>query len=522
MARTPARHHTCPRCGARLARDNDSGRCTPCHTAERDRLTTPPTLPATFWDHEPIRQALHERHLGKVVRAYRYHPYHGRLALPQDLVARWLGITQAQLSRAENSPPMIHLDRLIHWAQLLHIPAHLLWFKLQDTSDGRNDASAPAPPPTELRGVHADLELSGVQREMRPMDGQGLNKRSIVDGSLSEVIMMATEESARFVRRTTGVVDLSIVDQLSADVRQLAVDYLSRPPYLMLRPLAQLRSNAFALLEERQRPHVLTELYRVAGQLCALLAHACTDLGQSHPAETHARSAWLCAEFADDNPLRSYVRWVQANLAYWNGDYRQAAEIAHSGQRYVSAGSSLVRLASQEARAHAAAAEQRSAERALSIAQDARSHVTSDTDEPAGVFHFAPGKAAYYASEVLIALGDEDRLRRAVTEAQHALELFAAQPPTERCPEFIAAAQLDLVSAHLALNDLDGATEHLRPVLGLPTEKRTLPIAQRMANTGKTLSDTRFAGSISARDLTEQIALFCAYPATRELPSLPS
>ncbi|MGW0433452.1 hypothetical protein ACWDV4_13065 [Micromonospora sp. NPDC003197] len=27
---------------------------------------------------------------------------------------------------------MIHLDRLIHWAQLLHIPAHLLWFKLPE------------------------------------------------------------------------------------------------------------------------------------------------------------------------------------------------------------------------------------------------------------------------------------------------------------------------------------------------------------------------------------------------------
>ncbi|MGW0432590.1 hypothetical protein ACWDV4_08600 [Micromonospora sp. NPDC003197] len=142
MPRTPARQTHCPRCGARLARDNDSGRCTPCQTAERDRITTPPVLPASFWDHEPVRQALHERHLGKVVRAYRYHPYHGRLALPQDLVARWLGITQAQLSRAENSPPMIHLDRLIHWAQLLHIPAQLLWFKLPDSiEDGQVPSS---------------------------------------------------------------------------------------------------------------------------------------------------------------------------------------------------------------------------------------------------------------------------------------------------------------------------------------------------------------------------------------------
>ncbi|MET8277279.1 hypothetical protein [Micromonospora sp. NPDC005174] len=123
-------HATCPRCGGRLARDNDSGRCTPCQAAERDRLSVPPVVPASFWDHEPVRLALAERHLGRVIRAYRCHPYHGRVALPQSVVAGWLGITQAQLSRVENGPPLVHLDRLAHWARLLGIPASCLWFGL--------------------------------------------------------------------------------------------------------------------------------------------------------------------------------------------------------------------------------------------------------------------------------------------------------------------------------------------------------------------------------------------------------
>ncbi|MEU7753466.1 hypothetical protein [Micromonospora sp. NPDC049171] len=79
-----------------------------------------------------MRLALAERHLGRVIRAYRCHPYHGRVALPQTVVARWLGITQAQLSRVENGPPLVHLDRLTHWAQLLGIPAGHLWFRLPD------------------------------------------------------------------------------------------------------------------------------------------------------------------------------------------------------------------------------------------------------------------------------------------------------------------------------------------------------------------------------------------------------
>ncbi|MFC4107291.1 helix-turn-helix domain-containing protein [Micromonospora zhanjiangensis] len=149
MARLPVRAANCPRCGGRLARDNDSGRCAACQAAERDRLVAPPTVPASFWEHEPVRQALSERHLGRVIRAYRCHPYHGRDPLPQRAVASWLGITQAQLSRVENGPAMVHLDRLMHWAQLINVPAELLWFKLPD--ENASSASTNEPPTVHHR-----------------------------------------------------------------------------------------------------------------------------------------------------------------------------------------------------------------------------------------------------------------------------------------------------------------------------------------------------------------------------------
>ncbi|WP_128763607.1 hypothetical protein [Micromonospora sp. MW-13] len=96
-------HATCPRCGGRLARDNDSGRCAPCQAAERNRLSQPPVVPANFWEHEPVRRALAARHLGRVIRAFRCHPYHGRNPLPQTAVAGWLG-TQTKNSRPTNRP----------------------------------------------------------------------------------------------------------------------------------------------------------------------------------------------------------------------------------------------------------------------------------------------------------------------------------------------------------------------------------------------------------------------------------
>ena len=43
-------------------------------------------------------------------------------------------------------------------------------------------------------------------------------------------------------------------------------------------------------------------------------------------------------------------------------------------------------------------------------------------------------------------------------------------PEQERCVEFAAATHVDLAAAHLTLADLDGAEEHLEPVLRLPAE----------------------------------------------------
>lgn len=64
---------------------------------------------AAWWDEVVIRDALASRHMGRMVRAWRTHPHHGRHPIPQERVAGWMGITQAQLSRIENGPPLPYL-----------------------------------------------------------------------------------------------------------------------------------------------------------------------------------------------------------------------------------------------------------------------------------------------------------------------------------------------------------------------------------------------------------------------------
>ena len=97
-------------------------------------------VPTDFWDDGPVQEALSARHMGRVIQAYRHHPWHGRGGRRQAEVAAWAGINQPQLSRIENGPPISHLDRLIAWAQLLRIPQRHLWFDLPDADADADSA----------------------------------------------------------------------------------------------------------------------------------------------------------------------------------------------------------------------------------------------------------------------------------------------------------------------------------------------------------------------------------------------
>ena len=80
-----------------------------------------PALPAEFWEQPQIRSALLSRHFGCFLRTYRtsQSPH-----VKQTQLARWLGITQGQLSRIERSAtPICDLAKLDTWAQRLHIPS---------------------------------------------------------------------------------------------------------------------------------------------------------------------------------------------------------------------------------------------------------------------------------------------------------------------------------------------------------------------------------------------------------------
>lgn len=162
----PARY--CDRCGTRLARYNRAARCAPCSSSRAVR--EPPAVPREFWDTAEMRDALATWHMGRVIYAYRTHPWH-RQPLKQSVVGNWFGLTQTQVSRIENGRAPEETSKLIRWAKLLGIPRELQWIKMPgDSSIGSAPAESATVP--DAVGGQAILLLAGDQAaRIRSLDG---------------------------------------------------------------------------------------------------------------------------------------------------------------------------------------------------------------------------------------------------------------------------------------------------------------------------------------------------------------
>jgi hypothetical protein len=343
--------------------------------------------------------------------------------------------------------------------------------------------------------------IRGSRRLVR-CDARGLPIR--------EEVIMAAEESAQFRRWSAATnVDDDVLDQMTADVAELARREQIDPPATTFSSVLGARDDVFTLVGGRQQPRHTTSLYKIAGQLCGMLAMISFDLGHPHAANTHARTALHCAEMSGYTPLRSFVRYVQSNIAYWEGRYDEAAALVESALPDATSGTALLRLASQQARINAARRQPGELNRALALAATAPTERTPD--EP-GTFAFDAGHAALFASDAHSAFDGPEHLNAAVDWARIAVDEFTAE--TSPKAMYIAAARFDLARAHLARNDLDAAAEHLAPVLhSTRAEYRTVPIIGRARALRTLLGQRTDLASSTLATLSDDIAEFITHPA---------
>jgi len=239
---------------------------------------------------------------------------------------------------------------------------------------------------------------------------------------LESILMDAADQSTNFLTwvETSNVGELT-VEQLHSDIRRIALSYLKAPTLPLFERTRGLRDRAFSLLRGHQKPAHSRDLYSAAGWSLTILAWMSTDLNHPHAAEEHLRTAWVCAENADQNNLRAWIRATQHTAAFWQNDFVRAGNYARDGLRYATNGSAELFLASAWGMDMARYGDREGAQRALVHAQHVAERLHRDEDEVGGPLTCSVGRAGGLWSDTQLALGEAGD---ALSHANEAISIF--------------------------------------------------------------------------------------------------
>lgn len=284
----------------------------------------PPIVPEPFWDHPPLQRALEQRHMGHVIREFRLHPHHGRRPLSQERMADWIGVTQSQLSRVENGPPIIHLDRLIHLATILRVPARKLWYFLPEPAPLRRPAPAAevrvipatpaAQPPPQLLDIPSPL-LDSPQDIIQRMQSIGASS-----------------------------MDQFTLAELESVVADAIDDYERVGPAAIAPTLVAQRRWVHQSLLQRHPPRVGARLFTLAAHMSGVLASIALDLQSFRIARSYAAEAFQLSDMVGDPHLSAWIRGTQSLIEYYARHYDAALEYARDGLRIAPSGPQTIRL----------------------------------------------------------------------------------------------------------------------------------------------------------------------------------
>jgi transcriptional regulator with XRE-family HTH domain len=303
--------------------------------------------------------------------------------------------------------------------------------------------------------------------------------------------------------------------EIESEVRRLAYHYPQYAVAPVVAELTQIQQVGFRLLAGRQRPPQARTLFWLMGIVSGMLARASHDLGDPGSAMTQARAAYICADNADHDALRTWVRGMQSLICYWAGWPRDALRYAQLGGETVRGGlgSSLVWIAAQEARAWGMVGNEEATVAALKRARRVRERVRGDDlDEIGGLLTFAPARQLYYAAESLALIPEQTVI--AEEYARRAISAYEEGPEANRSFGDEAGARCALAVSRVRAGDAEGARDALGAVLAMPVGLRingVIASAHRVK-----LAAAGIAGGPAGRQLREEITNFCLMPAREE------
>lgn len=418
------------RCGTRLARDHTGELCSPCEKRITALRIEPVSVPNDFWDTEQFRDASALQHIGLVSRAYRKHPHHvalyGKDGIPQEIVGDWLGLSQPQISRIENGPPVRHLDDLTHWAKTLRIPKHLLWFTLLDdqASHGRTHATETSPAPVASVSVPTPATA--------PVPLLPLSNGTRTSPTADASAMQAFRDADRQVGG--GHLYATVINYLHTEVapRLFGNDHTKDGPRLF---------TAAAALTE----------------MAGWMAH---DAGHDGRAQQHFSRAFDLVQIGGDHQLGAHILASLSHLAHHLDEPGKALQLALRGRktlRNVPPQPELdARLLAMQARGCAANRDAAKCTQLLAQAETILSGSHAEAPSP-WISRFDEGSLASEAARCMRQLGDLSEARR---QAERIITLRPAERARSR-----AFGQLILVTVLIAQGKPDEACAVAHDVL---------------------------------------------------------
>jgi DNA-binding XRE family transcriptional regulator len=433
--------------------------------------------------------AFKSQHIGRVFKAYRNHPRHLQLfgkVLNQELLGRWLGLTQAQVSKLENGKPEQNLETLRNYAATLHLPRHMLWFDF--------------PGESRFGGLTSNgVELLADQEWRR--DPVGQPSRSVA----TALIMQAASESTKFgLRHEVSEIHASNMEQIAEEVRRLSDNFVADDPFDTFMRSRQLRNDIFALLEKRAFPRQERMLYAFAARTCGYLAAASSDFyGHYGAGADQCRVARRFADVADFPELRAWTLSLHSGISFWQGDWAQAATLAERAGELAITRSGVLRATSMHARALARLG---NVERLRSITSASEASATdAQSADENGMILFSDMNHLRCLGTANLWAGNSLRAQQQLTRA---LQSYLSDSPENFA--VIATIRADIAQSFLDERDVEGASAALSPLLEMDAGRRLEGVFRRMRNLSSLLRSKDYASSLIANDLSVQIEEFLA------------
>jgi tetratricopeptide (TPR) repeat protein len=387
----------CGGCGTPLAADNNARLCGPCSRDQRDQLRTPPArLRTDFFDTDEFHAAFESEDIGRVFKAYRNHPHHlNTIGSPinQELLARWLGISQGLLSKLESGKKKEeYVPTLRQYAKKLHLPQHLLWFKLEA---GQRWTIVP-------RGS-AESSIASV-------DG--------ADSARSDDLLIAATgmDTVELIQRLrSSSINPATIDALDITVEQLCCDYPHSDARELMATSKGWLTKVTELLDNRLTLSQHRDILHNAGMLALLVGCLEYDLGDSASAEATRRMAMSLGQ---ESGVAGIVGWSYEMLAWFHltaGNFRAVIPAAETGIGSAPSHSVAVQLYGQQAKAFARMGMREQVHEALENGRALLDKLPYP-ERPDNHFVVDPDKWDFYAMDTYRIVGEDDLAERNAKE----------------------------------------------------------------------------------------------------------